>query len=156
MGLPDDIAALREEVAPWIAAAAASYQQLCAAPLFEGGGDDVLAQAEEASFALLMHNGGEDPIFQYANARARALFGYTLEEFRQLPSRLSAEPDQREERARMLKQAAESGYFDGYQGVRIAKDGQRFRITQAIIWQVRDANGQIIGQAAKIPEAVHI
>lgn len=108
--------------------------------------------AENADFALLMHNGGDDPLFQYANARARALFGYTLEEFRRLPSRLSAEPDQRDERAGMLKQAAEFGYFEGYSGVRISKEGRRFRIVDAVIWQLKNADGKVVGQAARIPK----
>lgn len=156
MALPLDIESARAAVTPWIVAAATSYYERLGVPLFEGGGDDILAQAENASFALLMHNGGADPVFQYANARARELFGYTLAEFRQLPSRLSAEPDKREERARMLEQAATSGYFEGYQGIRIAKDGRRFRIVEAVIWQVHDTDGQQIGQAARIPEVVRI
>lgn len=142
---------LKERVTPWIDVAARSYVLACGKRLFESGADDVLEAAENANFALLMHNGGEDPIFQYANARARSLFGYTLEEFRRLPSRLSAEPDQRDDRAKMLKQAAEKGYFDGYSGVRVSKTGRRFRIVDAVIWQLRNAEGQVIGQAAKIP-----
>lgn len=140
-----------EVLRAWITQAAQSYETLRGAPLFEGGGEDDFARAEHAPFALLMHNGGEDPVFQYANVRARALFAYTLEEFRRLPSRLSAEPERREARARMLKAASEQGYFEGYRGIRIAKDGRRFRIADAIIWQIYDAEGQVIGQAAKIP-----
>lgn len=152
MGLATDIEASRALVTPWIKAAAQSYQRLLNTPLWDGESGDVLAQAERAPFALLMHNGGKDPVFQYANARARDLFGYTLEEFRNLPSRLSAEPDKREERADMLRRAAHEGYFLGYEGVRITKDGQRFRIANAVIWQVQDAHGKLIGQAARIPE----
>lgn len=149
--LAADIEAQREEITPWIDAAAGSYAALRGEDLFEGGGVDVLAAAENAAFALLMHNGGEDPVFQYANRAARTLFGYTLEEFRRLPSRLSAEPDRREEREQMLKEAARQGYFEGYQGVRIAKDGRRFRIVEAVIWQIQNAEGAVIGQAARIP-----
>lgn len=143
-------AALKEVVLPWIDLAARSYAQICGEALFEDA--DVFAAAEKADFALLMHSGGEDPVFQYANARARMLFGYTLEEFRRLPSRLSAEPDQRQERANMLDKAATRGYFEGYCGVRISKDGRRFRIVDAVIWQLRDADGRVVGQAARIPK----
>lgn len=143
--------ALKAHVTPWVEVAARSYALVCGASLFEGEEGDVFEAAENADFALLMHNGGDDPIFQYANARARALFGYTLEEFLRLPSRLSAEPDQRDARAKMLKQAANRGYFDGYSGVRISKDGRRFRIVNAVIWQLRNTDGQVVGQAAKIP-----
>src|SRR5699024_9640502 len=141
----------RADVTPWIHAAARSYAELRGEDLFEGGGVDVLAAAEKSSFALLMHNGGSDPIFQYANRTARALFGYTLAEFRRLPSRFSAEPDRREAREHMLQEAARRGYFDGYRGVRIAKDGRRFRIVDAVIWQIQNAEGAVIGQAARIP-----
>lgn len=139
------------EIRAWITHAARSYESLRDAPLFADAHGDIVAQAEQADFGLLMHNGGADPIFQYANARARALFGYTLTEFRRLPSRLSAEPDRRDERARMLREAAAHGYFEGYEGIRIAKDGRRFRIVDALIWQISDAEGRILGQAAKIP-----
>lgn len=137
-------------VRPWIQAAVRSWKHHLGDDLIDNLVDDILS-IEYAPFGMLIHNGGADPIFQYGNVRAREIFGYTLDELCALPSRLSAEPAHRDERERMLHQAKSSGYFDGYQGVRVRKDGRRFLIQQATIWDVLDAQGGVIGQAAKIP-----
>lgn len=147
--LNDD--ALRYEVEVWARAAARSYAHWFQTPLIVAAEPALFFEAlDEAPFALLVHHGGDDPVFEYGNRRARSLFGYTLEELRALPSRLSAEKDLREERAEMLRKAKEQGYFTGYEGVRIAKTGERFRILDATIWEVRDERGEPIGQAARI------
>jgi hypothetical protein len=70
------------------------------------------------------------------------------EQFIKTPSRLTAEPDDRAERARMLERAKLYGYFDGYRGVRISSTGRRFLVEQALIWNVIDPAGNPIGQAA--------
>jgi hypothetical protein len=44
----------------------------------------------------------------------------------------------REARAEFLHQVATNGYIDDYSGVRIAKDGSRFLIEQATVWNVID------------------
>jgi hypothetical protein len=40
------------------------------------------------------------------------------------------------------------GFVDDYAGVRISRTGKRFRIEQAIVWNVVDAEGKDHGQAA--------
>ena len=40
------------------------------------------------------------------------------------------------------------GYVDDYRGIRISKSGRRFRIEQAIVWNLIDAAGHLHGQAA--------
>jgi hypothetical protein len=47
-----------------------------------------------------------------------------------------------------LEQARTRGYLDTYQGVRIASTGRRFLVENALIWNVVDAEGQRVGQAA--------
>mgnify|MGYP003349687453 CR=1 FL=1 len=64
------------------------------------------------------------------------------------PSRLTAEPVAREERARLLGQVTQHGHIANYAGVRIAKSGRRFRIAQAIVWNLLDEHGARCGQAA--------
>jgi hypothetical protein len=44
----------------------------------------------------------------------------------------------REARAEFLHQVSTHGYIDNYSGVRIAKDGSRFLIEQATVWNVID------------------
>ena len=40
------------------------------------------------------------------------------------------------ERDRLLARGRAHGFIDDYQGVRIAKDGTRFRISGAVVWMV--------------------
>jgi len=127
-----------------------SYQQLL--------GNSILGQVIDpqqfpkilfhAPFAVVSHDTSADPIFNYANLTALKLFGMDWSEFTQLPSRLSAEPVNQEERARLLAQVTSQGYIDNYQGVRIAKTGQRFLIKKAVVWNVVDAQNKAYGQAA--------
>ena len=101
-----------------------------------------------APFVLLAHNTDADPRFIYANRAAQACFGYFWDEFVTLPSRLSAEPGLRETRQAALDSVARDGFVAGYSGIRIAKSGRRFRILDAVIWQLIDAAGTFHGQAA--------
>jgi hypothetical protein len=108
-----------------------------------------LAQALfEADFVVLSHGRETDPILNYGNQQALDLWQASWLEFTQMPSRLTAEPMERQERAKLLAQAAAQGYIDGYRGIRIARNGERFWIENAMIWTLLDEQGQISGQAA--------
>lgn len=108
-----------------------------------------LAEAlDEADFALLSHDGQHDPVFNYGNRLALELFAMDAVQLCRTPSRLSAEPVNREERDRLLARVHQHGFIDDYAGVRVAADGRRFRIEQATVWSVVDAEGQHVGQAA--------
>ncbi len=101
-----------------------------------------------APFAVVSHTADSDPIFSYANATALKLFEMTWDGFTALPSRLSAEPMAREERARLLTRVASQGYIDDYSGVRISRSGRRFLIEHATVWNLMDEAGRESGQAA--------
>lgn len=85
---------------------------------------------------VLSHDGGEDPVFVYANLAACELWNMSVAELVGMPSRYSAPPEQRESRASMLADAASSGVLFDYSGERIAKDGSRFIIERATLWTV--------------------
>lgn len=102
----------------------------------------------ETPFVVVSHGVEHDPILNYGNQRALDLWELSWDQFIQTPSRLTAEPDNRPERGRMLKQAKANGYFDGYRGVRISSTGRRFLVEQALIWTVIDSAQKPIGQAA--------
>jgi MEKHLA domain len=102
----------------------------------------------EAPFAIVSHGIEADPIFNYANLTALTLFEMTWEEFTSIPSRLSAEPVHRDERARLMASVQEKGYIDNYGGIRISKHGKRFRIENAIVWNLVDSADAPAGQAA--------
>lgn len=115
--------------------------------------DDVVQGLMNAPFAIASHQAGDDPMFNYANDQALALFKMAPEEMLGLPSRFSAEPMLREARAEFLHQVSTHGFIENYSGVRIAKDGSRFLIEQATVWNVVDVNAdvnKVLGQAVVI------
>ena len=104
-----------------------------------------------AHFGLLSHDDRPDPRFNYANLVAQQLFERSWDEMVGMPSRLSAEAPERGERQHFLARVAKQGYVDDYTGIRVAKSGRRFRILRATIWNLVDASGRRVGQAAAIP-----
>lgn len=127
-----------------------SYRQLCQRPLLEADLDDVAAAQTiyTAPFVVVSHDDSDDPVFTYANQMALTLFEMTWAEFTALPSRLSAEPPNREERARLLATVSSQGFIADYAGVRISKTGKRFWIQDVTVWNVSDRSGTYRGQAA--------
>jgi len=97
---------------------------------------------------VLSHGTEPDPIINYGNAAALRLWESTWERFTTTPSRLTAETAAREERARLLAEAARQGYLDRYRGIRISMTGRRFQIEGAIVWTVLDEKDRAAGQAA--------
>lgn len=101
-----------------------------------GNAEQDARRLRELDAVVLSHDGGDDPVFIYANHAAAALWRMPIEELIGMPSRLSAPPERREERAGMLADAASIGVLRGYSGERIAKDGTRFVIEDACLWSV--------------------
>ncbi|MBI4984729.1 MAG: MEKHLA domain-containing protein [Rhodocyclales bacterium] len=101
-----------------------------------------------APFVVLSHDTRADPVFTYANLTAQGLFAMPWTQIVGLPSRYSAEALARGERERLHERVAQHGYIDDYQGVRIASTGARFLIRQATVWNLVDAAGNKVGQAA--------
>ena len=124
-----------------------SYARVVGVPLVPGRASAAWLY-EDAPFVVVAHNTDADPRFMYANRRAQACFEYPWEEFITLPSRLSAEAPNREERARILEAVTRDGFVRGYRGVRISKSGRRFWIDDGVVWQLIDADGINRGQAA--------
>jgi hypothetical protein len=127
-----------------------SYQQFTGRPLLAGRIDstDLVTALFKAPFALVSHGTGNDPVFNFGNQTALALFELSWPEFIALPSRLSAEPVNQEERQRLLERVAEHGYIDDYSGIRVSSTGRKFMINNAVVWNVVDGSGRYHGQAA--------
>ena len=101
-----------------------------------------------APFVVVSHGTEADPVLTYGNAAALALWEMDFATLTRTPSRLTAEPVHRDERARLLERTLRDGYVDDYAGIRISSTGKRFRIEQAIVWNLVDARGGYHGQAA--------
>lgn len=145
---------------PWLSAASQtwvtqllrSHLEAFGRPLWAGleAGRDPRQAAQElfaAASVVLAHDGTADPRFVYANRAALILWRRTWPEMVGLPSRLSAAPDAREERAVAL-QRAHQGAIANYAGERIDSQGRRFRLEGARLWTLVSDNRTACGQAA--------
>lgn len=128
-----------------VALIAASFQRLLGRPLYDAAAGETLWTAPRV---IVAHGTEADPVFFYGNRLALQAFEMDFASFSQLPSRFSAEPLAREERAQLLARVTRDGFIDDYAGVRISATGRRFRIAQAIVWNLLDAAGNYHGQAA--------
>lgn len=138
-----------------IACIAESYRRLTGRALVSAEGD-VACALWSAPMAIVAHGTEDDPIFFFGNETALRLFEMSFEAFTRLPSRLSAEPLLREERARLLERVTCDGIIEDYAGVRISATGRRFRISNACVWTLTDASGAIVGQAAAFAEWAYV
>jgi hypothetical protein len=128
-----------------------SFQRLTGEPLIPNipsAAIELRALLWDAPRAIVAHGTEADPIFFYGNRLALELFEMSADEFARLPSRLSAEPLAQEARVKLLEKVSQQGYVDGYSGLRIAKSGRQFMITDATVWNLLDEAGGNHGQAA--------
>ena len=126
-----------------------SHVRLTGRPLLDIDPHQPLApQFWRAPQVIVSHGTEADPILNYGNRLALERWQMPWPTFVHTPSRFTAEPVAREARAALLARVSRDGFIDGSQGVRIAANGQRFRILQAVIWNVVDAEGVDYGQAA--------
>ncbi len=101
-----------------------------------------------APFAVLSHTTDADPLFNYANLKALALFEFDWDELIGMPSRYSAAESTQAERNRLLKEVGLHGFIKHYQGVRLTKSGRKFLIKDSVVWNLADDQGGFAGQAA--------
>jgi len=130
-----------------IAMVAQSFERLLGRPLVEPSGD-LVAAMWQAPRAILAHGVEADPVLFFGNGYTLRCFETDVESLLAMPSRLTAEAPLREERQALLDRVTAQGYIDDYAGVRISAAGRRFRIENAVVWNVTDADGQRHGQAA--------
>lgn len=130
-----------------IALIAESYARPLGRPLVAPGGD-VVEALWAAPEAVVAHGTEADPAFFFANRAALLAFAADLDRFIGMPSRLSAEAPERSERQALLDRVSRDGFIADYAGVRVTLSGRRFRIADAAVWNLIDAQGRVHGQAA--------
>jgi hypothetical protein len=152
--------------APWLSEAAIAIAQrilhshqrafgaTLIAPLPADATPEQWAQALFAADRVVLAHDGADPSADpgprliYANRAALRLWRRHWAELVGMPSRLTAEPAARQERAQALVRARSQRAITGYGGVRIDSQGRRFRIEGARVFSLRDGAGEPCGQAA--------
>jgi len=78
------------------------------------------------------------------------LFKMTYQQMIGLPSKVSALSVNQEERSFLLKQVAEHGFIQHYQGNRVASDQSIFHIQDATVWNLMNLDQKFCGQAVII------
>jgi hypothetical protein len=121
-----------------------------------GSEEDQSRALFEAPFVVVSHGTQDDPILNYGNQPALDLWEMELETLLQTPSRMTAEPVHRDERARLLERTSRDGFVDDYRGIRIASTGRRFLIEKAIVWNLVNGDGDRVGQAATFSDWVFL
>ncbi len=131
-----------------------SFRQFVGRELIPRGGNAVedAAALFRSPFVVVAHGTQADPILCYGNRTALELWEVDIPQLTSMPSRLTAEPMHREERARLLERTTRDGFVDDYRGVRISRTGKRFLIERAIVWNLVDPQGNRVGQAATFAE----
>jgi hypothetical protein len=134
-------------------AIAASFQRLAVHALLgeEAAGPPRplwAALLEHPRMALLSVGTQADPVLNYGNHAALALFEMSWEQLTVTPGRLTAQLEhEREERQRLLDGVTANGFVLTYSGVRVSATGRRFRIRDAAVFNIVE-NGEYKGQAA--------
>ncbi len=105
-----------------------------------------------APIVVLSHGTEDDPILNFGNLAALRLWEMDWESFTRTPSRHTAEPLERDERARFMTAVSGNGFVDNYTGIRISISGRRFYIMKATVWNLVDESGTMRGQAAAFRE----
>jgi MEKHLA domain len=102
----------------------------------------------EAPFVVVSHGMEADPIFNYGNQQASALWELDWQSFTRMRSRQSAAPIEQEAREKLLAEAKQEGYIKNYRGIRTSSTGKQFWIENVTLWNVLDEQQQACGQAA--------
>ena len=151
MSLSDQRRRLEQAPAPWLTPGKRQLAEQLLRSHQQAFGRPLAASVQElfsADLVVLAHDGSSDPCLTYANAAALQLWERPWAEMIGMPSRLTAEPQERAGRARMLATALQQHASEGYTGVRISKSGRRFQIHNARLWTLWGQGDQPCGQAA--------
>ena len=142
---------LQQAPAPWLTPGKQQLAQLILGSHQRAFGRPLAPSAQElfcADLVVLAHDGSADPCLTYANAAALRLWERPWNAMVGIPSRLTAEPQERASRRQALQQALNQDAIEGYSGIRISSSGRRFQIHNARLWTLHNAEGGPCGQAA--------
>lgn len=133
-----------------------AHAQLLANSYLRWTGQPLIADSTEETLSsdlffsprvVASHDTQASPVFNYANVAALKLWETDWETFTSMPSSRSAEAQEQSQREALLARASAEGYIKDYSGVRVTTTGRRFKIFDAVVWNVVDDDGVLQGQA---------
>jgi hypothetical protein len=166
MAVPAPVVSDQAAAAPWLSEAAIvtanrilrshalAFGTPLIAPLPADATPEQWAQALFAAERVVLAHDGADPAGDpgprliYANREALKLWRRSWADLVGMPSRLTAEPGARQERAQALLRVQSQQAIANYGGIRIDSQGRRFRIDRAKVFSLRNEAGEPCGQAA--------
>lgn len=104
------------------------------------------------NFALLTHRGGDEAILNYGNQFALRLWEHDWRSFTSTPSTMTAPPNDRESREKLMNEVGRKNFATGYDGRRVSRSGKLFVIKNATIWRLLDDKGEPFGVGAYFRE----
>jgi MEKHLA domain len=142
------------KIVSWTQIILDSYQKIVKNELIIGGSSpiDRAKALYFLPFVVVSHGTQSDPILNYGNEIALNLWEMSWDNFIKTPSRLTAEPMNRQERKEMLEIVNTQGFIDRYRGIRISSQGKRFYIDKAVVWNLVNSENEFCGQAATFSE----
>jgi hypothetical protein len=100
-------------------------------------------------YGVLSHSIQEDPIYNYFNAGSLLAFQFPTEEAAYIPSRYSAPGGEaRTDRSALVQDSIDRGWLVFPKALRQTYAGEQFWITDIILWNVYDDDGNRVGQTA--------
>jgi hypothetical protein len=141
------------DIDQWIRFCSNSLQQATGKTLYEEISDPSIQTSaglhNNERYAVLSHGTQDDPIYNYFNRAALLTFQYPEDEVYSIPSRYSAPAGpSREEREQLMKRSVQDVWQRYPKAVRQGKNGDIFQLTNVLLWNVYDDDGNRVGQAA--------
>ena len=136
-----------------------SYESKTGREMMKLSKDQALRAQEifNADFILLSHGIQASPILNYANKRGLQTWGIPWEKMTCMPSSKTAETGiDMTEREEFMRKVTKFGIVEGYEGIRISADKRRFKIKDAVVWNVHNSADEYLGQAAYFKEIEYL
>ena len=140
-----------DDVDEWVSWSSDSLERLSGESLLdkmEGVGSVAEVHGNER-YAVLSHGIQEDPIYNYFNEGALQTFLWPPEEIYSVPSRYSAPSGNvRQERQQLMQNVVEQDLRVFPTAIRQNKLGKQFQLTNVLLWNVYNNDGDRVGQTA--------
>lgn len=113
--------------------------------------EDLAIKLYHAPVIIIAYTEDADPTFIYANQCAQNVWEITWDSFLKLPVKETTSEQLRQNQLGFIQLVKQKGHYMGYQGLKKTASGRMFRVENAIMWTLTNANGEYIGQASMIP-----
>lgn len=112
---------------------------------------DLAIKLHHAPYPLFAYDGNDNPKYTYMNLAAQRLFKVEQHEVKHLHVTETTEELLRKNLLNFIQEVKSKKRYLSYSGLRITKNGERFRLENAYLWVIYDDHKQYIGQGCMVP-----